>query len=51
MAQVIGHKAEYFKNRGVDDEFIRKTILDYITKFSIGKKVDFEKNSSSKNIR
>jgi hypothetical protein len=42
LAKATGNKAEYIKQRGIDDGYCQKIILDYLEKFGIGKKVDFE---------
>jgi ATP-dependent DNA helicase RecG len=43
VAKVTGEKADYIKQRGIDDAFCQKLILDYLHKFGEGKKEDFEK--------
>ncbi len=42
VAKVTGEKASYIKQRGIDDEYCQKIILDYLRKFGEGKKEDFE---------
>lgn len=42
VAKATGDKADYIKQRGIDDEYCQKIILDYIKKFGEGKRVDFE---------
>ncbi len=42
LAKATGDKAEYIKQRGIDDGYCQKIILDYLEKFGIGKKIDFE---------
>ena len=37
-----GEKADCIKQRGIDDEYCQKIILDYLTNFKEGKKSDFE---------
>ena len=36
-------KADYMKMKGIDDDYCKKIILDYLREFSKGKKSDFEK--------
>lgn len=43
IAKVTGEKADYIKQRGIDDEYCQKIILDYLRKFGEGKRTDFEK--------
>lgn len=43
VAKVIGEQADYIKQRGIDDEYCQKIILDYIEKFGEGKREDFER--------
>ena len=43
IAEITGGKAEYIKQRGIDDEYCKKIILDYLGKFEEGKREDFEK--------
>ena len=43
VANVTGEKADYIKQRGIDDEYCQKIILDYLKKFGEGKRTDFEK--------
>jgi ATP-dependent DNA helicase RecG len=42
VAKITGEKASYIKQRGIDDEYCQKIILDYLRKFGEGKKEDFE---------
>lgn len=42
LAKATGEKGDYIKQRGIDDEYCQKIILDYIRKFGEGKKSDFE---------
>ncbi|MDX2247525.1 MAG: ATP-binding protein [Bacteroidia bacterium] len=42
VAKVTGEKADYIKQRGIDDAYCQKMILDYLQKFSEGKREDFE---------
>jgi ATP-dependent DNA helicase RecG len=43
VAKVTGQQAEYIKQRGIDDDYCQKIILDYLKKFKEGKRADFEK--------
>ncbi|SMG47871.1 ATP-dependent DNA helicase RecG [Sphingobacterium psychroaquaticum] len=43
VAAITGEKADYMKQRGIDDEYCQKMILDYLDKFSVGTKKDFDK--------
>ena len=43
IAEITGGKAEYIKQRGIDDEYCKKIIMDYLWKFEEGKREDFEK--------
>lgn len=42
VANVTGEKADYIKQRGIDDAYCQKIILDYLNKFKEGRKSDFE---------
>lgn len=42
VANVTGEKADYIKQRGIDDAYCQKIILDYLSKFKEGRKSDFE---------
>jgi ATP-dependent DNA helicase RecG len=42
VATVTGDKSDYIKQRGIDDSYCQKIILDYLSKFTEGKKSDFE---------
>ena len=42
VALGTGQESDYFKQKGVDDEFCKKIIVDYLTKFKEGKRSDFE---------
>lgn len=42
IAVVTGEQAEYMKQRGIDDKFCQKIILDYLLKFKKAVKKDFE---------
>ena len=43
VASVTGEQAEYMKQRGIDDKYCQKMILEYLKKFKKGKKQNFEK--------
>ncbi len=43
VARKTGQKDDYIKMRGIDDEYCKKIIIDYLHQFSEGKRVDFEK--------
>lgn len=43
VARETGQKGDYFKMKGIDDEYCKKIIVDYLGEFSEGKKTDFEK--------
>lgn len=42
VANVTGEKSDYIKQRGIDDSYCQKIILDYLMKFEEGRKSDFE---------
>lgn len=42
IAQATGEKGNYIKQRGIDDEYCQKIIIDYLKKFGEGKRSDFE---------
>lgn len=42
VANVAGEKAKYIKQRGVDDEFYMKLMLDYLVQFKSATRADFE---------
>lgn len=43
VANITGDKAAYIKQRGIDDSFCQKIIVDYLEQFGTGKRADFEK--------
>ncbi|MBN1116288.1 MAG: putative DNA binding domain-containing protein [Bacteroidales bacterium] len=43
VARATGEKADYIKQRGIDDDYCQKIIMDYLKKFGEGKREDFEK--------
>lgn len=42
VANTTGEKGKYIKQRGIDDSYCQKIILDYLEKFKEGKRSDFE---------
>lgn len=42
VANATGEKSAYIKQRGIDDSYCQKIILDYLSKFKEGRKSDFE---------
>lgn len=43
VAGKTGQKADYMKLKGIDDEYCKKIITDYLEKFKTGQRADFEK--------
>lgn len=43
VAKAAGEKSNYIKQRGIDDEYCKKIILDYLAKFEFALREDFEK--------
>ena len=43
VAKVTGEKADYIRQRGIDDDYCQKIILDYLNKFGEAKREDLEK--------
>lgn len=43
VAKITNDKASYIRKRGIDDEYCKKMIFDYLKEFKEGKKDDFEK--------
>ena len=43
VANATGEKADYIKQRGIDDGYCQKMILEYLNKFKEAKREDFEK--------
>lgn len=41
VAKEIDERAQYIKNKGFDDEYYKKLIIDYLEKWRKGKKKDF----------
>lgn len=48
VASETGQKADYIKQRGIEDDYCKKIILDYLIQFKEGKSRDFEKILLSK---
>lgn len=42
VAAITGKETEYIKQRGIDDDYCRKIIVDYLKKFKEAKKTDLE---------
>ena len=42
VAKATGDESVYIKQRGIDDEYCQKIIIDYLKKFKEGKRTDFE---------
>ena len=42
VAKVTGDKTDYIRQRGIDDDYCQKIILDYLNEFGEGKREDFE---------
>ena len=43
IAHETAQQADYMKQRGIDGEYCRKMIVDYLTKFKTGTREDFER--------
>ena len=43
VAGKTGQATDYMKMRGIDDDYCKKIIVDYLREFSEGKRADFEK--------
>ena len=41
IAETLGQKAQYIKNKGFDDQYYKKLILDYLKTWGKGKRSDF----------
>ena len=42
IAKATGQQTTYIRNKGIDDEYCRKMIIDYLKQFSVGTRADFE---------
>lgn len=42
VAEETGQEVDYIKLRGIDDDYIQKVITDYLKKFKVGKRKNFE---------
>lgn len=43
VAKITNDKASYIRQKGIDDDYCKKIIIDYLRKFGEAKKDDFEK--------
>ncbi len=43
VAETLGQKAQYIKNKGFDDAYYKQLIIDYLKKWRKAKKADFDK--------
>jgi len=43
IAKVTGQQSDYFKKKGIDDQYCRKMILDYLKQFGAASRADLEK--------
>ncbi len=43
MDRKTDHKADYMHLKGIDDNYCKKIIVDYLNEFTEGKRVIFEK--------
>lgn len=43
IAESLDQKAQYIKNKGLDDAYYKQLIIDYLKKWEKGKKSDFDK--------
>lgn len=43
VAEALDEKAQYIKNKGLDDGYYKQLIVDYLRKWGRGRKSDFEK--------
>lgn len=43
VAKATGDRSAYIRRRGIDDDYCRKVIIDYLSEFEEGIKSDFEK--------
>ena len=43
VAAVTGEQTEYMRQRGIDDKYCQKMIVEYLEKFKVGQKANFEK--------
>jgi ATP-dependent DNA helicase RecG len=41
VAEIINEKAQYIKNKGLDDDYYKQMMIEYLTQFGKGKKKDF----------
>lgn len=43
VAHHTGQESDYLRQKGIDDKYCKKIIIDYLTEFGEGKRSDFEK--------
>jgi ATP-dependent DNA helicase RecG len=43
VAEITGQKTEYMNNKGIEDDYCKKIMKDYLTKFKKGSRADFQK--------
>ena len=43
VAKATGDRSTYIRQRGIDDDYCKKVIFDYLSEFEEGKKIDFER--------
>ena len=48
IASVTGQESQYIKVKGIEDDYCKKMIVDYLTKFKTGKKQNFEEMLADK---
>lgn len=48
IASVTGQESQYIKVKGIEDDYCKKMIVDYLTKFKAGKKHNFEEMLADK---
>jgi ATP-dependent DNA helicase RecG len=41
IAEIIGEKVQYIRNKGFDDDYYKQMMIEYLTQFGSGKKKDF----------
>jgi ATP-dependent DNA helicase RecG len=42
VAIATGEKSDYLKQKGINDSYCQKMVIDYLIKFGEGKREDFE---------
>lgn len=48
VASVTGQESQYIKVKGIEDDYCKKMIVDYLTKFKAGKRYNFEEMLADK---